>query len=294
MSDIKADREGIVDLYAKKKWKEKHALLSGGSLLLSKKKDADEYDVALSLKGATVKEGGPAEEKKKFMFSVTSEGVDTVIAVKDDKELKAWVEAVKAATTKEVVAVTLAKKKQSAMMSIKKNVSGKAATSGAGKGLIKDELGKNGVRCIDIMKEIITIYEGKKKATEVEDNIIRFAVKVILLWKNKDISTQDLMKTLPFLRAVWSNLIDFCEMSFAYEPATLAKNANELVDCFVKLIQQHVTDKTIEMLRDTLKYLSQEKLLDLLFKDPQGEEYKKELETIVRGAWIKVFKDAKK
>lgn len=72
----------------------------------------------------------------------------------------------------------------------------------------------------------------------MEDNIIRFAVKVILLWKNKDITTQELMKTLPYLRAVWSNLIDFCEMSFAYDPATLAKNAHELVECFVKLVQQ--------------------------------------------------------
>jgi len=102
------------------------------------------------------------------------------------------------------------------------------------------------------------------------------------------------MKTLPYLRAVWSNLIDFCEMSFAYEPAVLAKNSNELVDCFVKLIQQHVTDKTIEMVRETLTYLSNEKLMDILFKDPKGEEYKKELEGIVRGAWIKLFKDAKK
>lgn len=90
-----------------------------------------------------------------------------------------------------------------------------------------------------------------------------------------------------------------------------------------------MTDKTLEMVRDTLKYLSQESLQDLLFKDPkarllphyldceklflsliitfkssaflihyslcaQGEPYKKELEGIVRGAWIKIFKDAKK
>lgn len=46
------------------------------------------------------------------------------------------------------------------------------------------------------------------------------------------------MKTLPYLRAVWSNLIDFCEMSFAYDPATLSKNAQDLVECFVKLVQQ--------------------------------------------------------
>lgn len=116
---------------------------------------------------------------------MTSDGVDTVLAARDDKEVKAWVEALRGATSKDEVAVTLAKKKQSAMMSIKKvrvlcrvahscscsccaqNVSGKAATSGAGKGLIKEELGKNGVRVIDIMKEIITLYEGKKKVRRV-------------------------------------------------------------------------------------------------------------------------------
>lgn len=32
---------------------------------------------------------------------------------------------------------------------------------------------------------------------------------------------------------------------------------------------QHVTDKTLEMVRDTLAYLSQEALQDVLFKDPK-------------------------
>jgi len=249
----------------------------------------------VALKGSTVKDGGEVDDKKaKNMITLTCDGTEYVIQADSDKDAKAWLEAIKANSTKDAVAVTLAKKKQSAMMSIKKNVSGSLATSGAGKSLIKEELGKNGVRVIDIMKAIITIYEGKKKATEVEDNIIRFAVKIILLWKNKDVTTQELMKTLPYLRAVWSNLIDFCEMSFAYEAAALQKNSNELIECFVKIVQQHVQDKTIEMVKETQAYVTQEKLMDLLFKDPQGEDYKKEMEHIVRGAWIKVFKDAKK
>lgn len=102
------------------------------------------------------------------------------------------------------------------------------------------------------------------------------------------------MKTLPFLRAVWSNVIDACEMSFAYEPVTIAKNMKELSDCFEKLIQQHVTDKTIEMMQEMLAYITNEKLMDRLFKDDSGNEYKKELENIVRKGWIKLFKDAKK
>lgn len=102
------------------------------------------------------------------------------------------------------------------------------------------------------------------------------------------------MKTLPYLRAVWSNLIDFCEMSFAYDPAELAKNTKELADFFVQLLQQHITDKTVTMIQETLTYATQEAVMDRLFKDDEGEDYKKELEGIVRGAWIKLFKDAKK
>jgi hypothetical protein len=51
---------------------------------------------------------------------VTAGGSDTILSAKDDKEVKAWIEAIKGGFAKEEVAVTLAKKKQSAMMSIKK------------------------------------------------------------------------------------------------------------------------------------------------------------------------------
>jgi len=179
-------------------------------------------------------------------------------------------------------------------MAMKKNISGKAATSGAGKGLIKEELGKSGVRVLEIVKEIISVHDGKKKATEVEDNMIRFAVKILLLLKNKDITTQELMKCVPHLRAVWSNAIDACEMSFAYDPVAIKKNMEELAASFEKLVQQHVQDKTIEMMKETLAYLTQEALMDRLFKDDAGGEYKKEMEHIIRKAWIKLFKDAKK
>lgn len=95
------------------------------------------------------------------------DGLTHIIQCPDENSFKAWKKAFETAASKEQVKVALAKKKQSLGMSIKKNVSGKAATSGAGKGLIKDELGKNGVRVIEIMKAIITVHDGKKKATEV-------------------------------------------------------------------------------------------------------------------------------
>jgi len=296
---VKADKEGELSLFAKEKWKTRYAVLSGGSLLFSKKKGDQEYDQHILLKNIQVKEGsGEEKEKKKkekSVFTLTADGTTYLFQLENDKDMKSWMDAITSNGNKEAAAgVTLAKKKQSAMMAMKKNISGKAATSGAGKSLIKEQLGNSGVRVLEIVKETITLHEGKKKAIEIEDNLIRFAVKILLLYKNKDITQQELMKCVPYLRNVWSNVIDSCEMSFAYDPPTIKKNMKELADAFEKLVQQHVQDKNIELMRETLAYLTQEALMDHLFKDPAGEEYKKDLERIVRKAWIKLFKDAKK
>jgi hypothetical protein len=44
------------------------------------------------------------------------------------------------------------------------------------------------------LKEVIKLQDGKTKATEIEDNIFKVAVKVILLFRNKDISIDELLK----------------------------------------------------------------------------------------------------
>jgi len=48
-------------------------------------------------------------------------------------------------------------------MRLKKNVGGNVATSSAGKTLIKEFVGKDGVKIIDIVKKIVTIHDSKKK-----------------------------------------------------------------------------------------------------------------------------------
>ena len=53
---------------------------------------------------------------------------------------------------------------------------------------------------LKIIREVITVHEGKKKATEVEDAVIKVGVKVILLWQNKDITNQQLGSLLPQLK----------------------------------------------------------------------------------------------
>jgi len=176
-------------------------------------------------------------------------------------------------------------------MRLKKGAASSVATSSAGKGMIKEFLGKDGILLLDLVKQVITNYEGKKKATEIEDNIIRVAVKVILLWQNKDITNANIASTVPKVKAVWSDIIDFCEMSFAYDPPKIKASGEELVICFTNLLKDYVTENTLARLKATISYITTQALLDGVFASSsrEQEEIKKELMRILRTAWIAAF-----
>jgi len=289
--EIIIDKEGPLQFYQKKKWKTKWGVLSGGGLYYKSKQKETDLVGPIALKGSKIE--ATDEFKKKSAFKITLEnGSDHFCCTEDDTKRKEWIAALEKNKEKDVGSQGTGKKKQSAAMRVQKSVGGTVATSGAGKGIIKDFLGKEGVRLIEIIKKVITIYEGKKKATEIENNIIKVGVKVILLWKNKDISTKDISGTIPGVKAVWSDTIDFCEMSFAYDPSKVKQHGEELLESFKKLLASNMTDKNLQKMEDTIRYVVKEEVLDVLFRDEKQEELKKELLAILRGAWIKVWKDA--
>jgi len=133
----------------------------------------------------------------------------------------------------------------------------------------------------------------RKKAEEIENVIIRVAVKVILLWKNKDLTSEDLVSTIPKVKAVWSDAIDFAEMSFAYDPAKIKEHGELLQNAFSELLAENITDKNLQAMRETLTFLVTKELLDVIFVSEAHEDLKRELNRILRGGWIAVFKDDK-
>jgi len=264
---------------------------------ISPKKKSLELTGPIILKDAVISIND--EHKKKIAIQVATGGDTFLFAFEDEDKRKDWLVALEEHKTKEVsspansVGSTPGKKKQSTSMRIKKNVGGSVATSGAGKGLIKEFLGKDGVKLLDIIKKVITIHDGKKKAEEVENTIIRISVKVILLWKNKDLTIKDISGTIPGVKSVWSDIIDFCEMSFAYDPVKIKSHGEGLQLAFSNLLADFMTEKNLENMREVLTYLVTKELLDRLFADNSQEELKKELNRILRGGWIAVFKNDK-
>jgi len=288
---IVIDKEGSLQLYSKKskKWKPKWGLLSGGGLYTKNKQKDPELAEPIVIKGATITTSD--EHKKKSALKITNGSNEDFVSFDTDAERNEWLEALKANVDKEIGKgdKTKSKKTQSVAMRITKKAAGVAATSTAGKGMIKEFLGKDGVRLLELIKQIITAYEGKKKATEVEDNIIRVAVKVILLWKNKDLTNNDITGTVPKVKAVWSDIIDFCEMSFAYDPPKIKASGDELIICFTNLLKEYVTESTIATMKETINYITTQGLLDSVFQAEGQDETKKELMRILRGAWIAAF-----
>lgn len=292
------DKEGAMQLYSKKskKWKPKWGVLSGGGLYSKGKAKDPELSEPIVIQGATIDKTD--EHKKKLAIKITKGSEEDFVAFDTEEARTEWLTALKANVDKEVGVGTeqtsKSKKSQSTAMRLKKKAGTSVATSSAGKGLIKEFLGKDGVKLIDLVKQVITIYEGKKKATEVENNIIRVAVKVILLWKNKDITNNEIASTVPMVKAVWSDVIDFCEMSFAYDPPKLKKSGEELIASFSAMLKSCVTESTLERMASTINYITTKELLDTLFVNDAQNELKAELTRILRGGWIAAFKDDKR
>jgi len=203
--------------------------LSGGAVYLKAKKKDPEINISILLKNSQIKIN--EDHKKKFAIEIESCGESYLIATESEEERKEWHTAISDNHDKEPgssgsAGPSSSKKKQSTAMRVKKNVGGNIATSSTGKSLIREFVGKDGVKIIEIVKKVVSIYDSKKRADDVENVIIRIAVKVILLWKNKDITNENIVSIIPKVKAVWSDAIDFAEMSFAYDPAKLKDHAD--------------------------------------------------------------------
>jgi len=83
-------------------------------------------------------------------------------------------------------------------------------------------------------------------------------------------------------------------MSFAYDPVKIKEHGDNLQKAFSDLLAEYITEKNLQTMRDTMSFLVTKELLDVLFVNDAQDELKKELNRILRGGWIAVFKNDKK
>jgi len=189
-------------------------------------------------------------------------------------------------TSKEVVEV-VSRVKMGASQRAKRHMSSAMASTTTGKDVIKKFVGKKGIQSLEIIKEVVTKHSDKKKAMEIENAIIKIAVKAILLWQNKDINEEDLSEVIPLVKALWLDVLNYCQMPFTYDPLCVKAHGDELVVVFCNILMPFVSERTLQLLRDTVGYLEQKELLDIVFEQEAEEGMRKELVRILNADWAK-------
>jgi hypothetical protein len=283
--EVIVDKEGPLSMLKSKHWKELHFTLSGSALYARKHEGDLLVTDIIKLNGCKIEESG--DKKKSNSFSlVLSSGDRIQLAAADEPSMRSWIEAINENKDKEIGTLSQgAKKKQSRLMRLKKNLGGKVATSHAGKAMIRDFVGPDIEAVLETIKKVIELVDGKKKATEVENNIIKISVKVILLWENKEISVQELIKPRELGRELWSLGLDMLEISFAYDFAKLSSSIDKVGQEVHKILSPYITEKNLKLFDDTVKYLRSEPLVSKLYTSDECEEHRKILHEALRKLW---------
>jgi hypothetical protein len=192
-------RVGYIQLNKKKKFKAVYALLIGGSFYWFKnEKNANTPLGGVELNQATITESNVSG---KNCFVMTVEGNDVFVGhVTSSTALKDWIDilnynkencAPEPCPEREVTK----KKKKSVVSGAVKNVVSKTATSPIGKKMMKAIINDETKSLILALKRIVKKESGdEKKATDLENNIIKIAIKSFMLIDKGKMEAEEFLK----------------------------------------------------------------------------------------------------
>jgi len=272
--------EEILFLYTKKKWKARWCILCNGALLIKGKQEDQSSLKDILLKGCEVKKSEPMH-KKDHVFSITTQYEEMFFALTEEKVLNDWIEKINDCKNKDVTVQTK-KRKQGKLMRVSKSVGGKVATSSAGKKILRDMIGKDGVKIISIIKKVITDVYDKSKAKEVENDIIRIGVKFILLYRNEDITENDINQLKPRIQKLWHVCQDYAYIiNFDYKPESIQESSNLVFALLIQQLTPLISQKNLEKINLLQSVLFSNRLLDHLYKDETMTSQRKLLADIL-------------
>ena len=164
---------------------------------------------------------------------------------------------------------------------IQKKLAGKLSNKSMAKQFIDDEMGV----LLDTINIILRKETGdNKKADKIITNMIKITVKLGLLYKNSQFSSEEIelgMKFRTKLRQAALTVISFHEVDFTYDRGFLVKTVNDCGDILHKLVERHLTNKSHQRITSIITAFSSPELLDKVFL-PEGA-YHEHLESVAHG-----------
>lgn len=273
-----------------KKWKFYKCYLSGSSLWYYRpQEDSPKSCIELKKFELGAKELTAAETRPNT-FSMNKADLSTVwIFSATSADLRTqWIKALTDIKDKPSAKPPIGqvKRKSSLIMRAKKKVAGKAATSGVGKRLIKSVMRDDEIDQLFVRgKAIVARDKDAKFADNLEDTIIKIAVKGILLMRNGDMD-QELARPLePCLRKLgkdmketWNDKIRFkrdpekMKEAAAANYKKISDGVREVEKLLNELMSPYVTESTTDKIKHVCDYLGEADTWKRVYEDPEQQD----------------------
>nr|XP_056709204.1 tumor necrosis factor alpha-induced protein 8-like protein 2 [Euleptes europaea] len=140
----------------------------------------------------------------------------------------------------------------------------------------------------EILDEIYRVSkeytQNRAESQKVIKNLIKMTVKISVLYRNNCFSDEELCWAAEFKHKLHQGAmtaISFHEVDFTFEKAILAKLLQECRDLLLKLVENHLTPKSLGRIRHVFDHFADTELLTRLYSP--GEPYQPRLKKICEG-----------
>jgi len=181
--------------------------------------------------------------------------------------------------------------KEGLMFKATKNITGKVATSGFGKAVIKKVLDEETNKLMTALKKLIEQQNGKKKASEVQNNIIKIMLKAQFQIEKKNIKNEDFIPADKPLRRAFRHLCKLNEPEYYSSRSDEEKKTEfQKVEASLKKvgaivathISPYLTDKNKQKIEDTINYLTNPEFMRKIWEDPKAAENRQKLCSVMK------------
>jgi hypothetical protein len=273
-----------------KKWRLYYWNLIGGSLYYYK--NAEDQEPKGTVQLSHMKFAKEQNTNKQFSFSLKDDKRDLLLAAEEESEFNEWVTAIEKNLKKDSRPPLKKEKRKSRAKELafkaKKNMVGKVGTSAIGKKAIRSQAPEEVTNLVAALKRIIERESGSsKKASEIEDSIFKIGIKCYFLIQANKVTMSKLLTADEPLRQALEILAkchDHAKFSrnpnaklLAEKFAEVHSNLDSAAAILSKLVEPHLKPKNIQLIKDTMSYLSNSDRLMKIFNDESLDEDLQEL-----------------
>ena len=167
---------------------------------------------------------------------------------------------------------------QSLALRLQKKVASKMSSKSVAKIFIDDTTG----RLLDNLSSLIRDYSGSKKQAEnILTDLIKIIVKIGILFKNNQFSTDELEMCNTFRQKFHffvKSALSFYEINFTFDSEHLQNLLTEGQKLIQSIVQKHLTDKSKNRIDNIFNFCSSQDFIREIYKN---DKYKVTMTVIV-------------